>query len=135
MILMSLDKKPKVWNGKQVAKEEKKSERFGTNNNEFYRSASWRSIRQQVLQRDMHLCQICKAEGRYTLGDTVHHIEPLRKTGDDSYKAFSMDNLITVCRQCHNRLHREKGMKLQKKIRYIKPDDKTEVFKPNDEIW
>ncbi|ADQ61235.1 Hypothetical protein LDBND_1200 [Lactobacillus delbrueckii subsp. bulgaricus ND02] len=40
-----------------------------------------------------------------------------------------------MCRQCHNRLHREKGMKLQKKIRYIKPDDKTEVFKPNDEIW
>ena len=92
MILMSLDKKPKVWNGKQVAKEEKKSERFGTNDNEFYRSASWRSIRQQVLQRDMHLCQICKAEGRYTLGDTVHHIEPLRKTGDDSYKACSVEN-------------------------------------------
>lgn len=84
------------------------------------------------MERDMHLCQICKAEGRYTIGDTVHHIEPLRA---NSYKAYSMDNLITVCRQCHNRLHREKGMNLEKKIRYVKPDDKTEVFKPNKEVW
>ena len=106
-----MNSKPKVWNGKQPAKEEKHNERFGTNNNEFYRSASWRSIRRQVLERDMHLCQICKAEGRYTIGDTVHHLEPLRA---NSYKAYSMDNLITVCRQCHNRLHREKGLKLEK---------------------
>lgn len=123
----------KAWNGQQPD-HKKSNDRWGTSNNKFYRSAEWRSLRQQVLDRDMHLCQVCKAEGRYTLGDTVHHIDSIRDTGTGSYKAFSMDNLITVCRACHNRLHREKGMKLDKKIRHTVKTD-VKVFKENKEIW
>ncbi|AOV07123.1 RNA-guided endonuclease IscB [Sporosarcina ureilytica] len=58
------------------------------------------NVREYVFFRDKHVCQYCKGKSKdYILN--VHHIES-RKTGGDS-----PDNLITLCENCHKKIHRE----------------------------
>lgn len=54
----------------------------------------WSQIRQDVLDRDQHTCQLCGAEGKSKLH--IHHILKRKNGGTDHY-----DNLLTVCPKCH----------------------------------
>ena len=56
----------------------------------------WEKIRKFVLKRDMHLCQVCLAEGKYTPANQVDHIKPKAKGGNDD-----ANNLQSICKQCH----------------------------------
>ena len=56
------------------------------------------NARQYVLKRDNYTCQCCKKHKEIKLH--VHHIES-RKTGSDS-----PDNLITLCKDCHEKVHK-----------------------------
>jgi 5-methylcytosine-specific restriction endonuclease McrA len=58
----------------------------------------YESIRQAVLDRDNYQCQKCKARNTEL---HVHHIVPRSKGGNDGLK-----NLITLCKDCHNSLHK-----------------------------
>jgi len=58
------------------------------------------NIREYVLYRDNHTCQICK---KTNLVLNVHHIES-RNTGGNR-----PDNLITLCKKCHNKFHKGKA--------------------------
>lgn len=57
--------------------------------------------RQYVLARDGYLCQKCKGKSRKTL--RVHHIKYKSDNGMDC-----VNNLITLCNQCHEDLHNNK---------------------------
>ena len=58
-----------------------------------------------VLIRDKGLCQY---PGCSRPAEEVHHIIPLTPANvNDPAVALDMDNLMSVCRQCHFRLHRE----------------------------
>lgn len=96
----------------------------------FYNSKAWRRCRELVLKRDHYLCQECLKEQRLTPANIVHHIVHYR---DDPSKGLDMDNLITVCPECHNKLHPEKsgGKKIEKK------QPKINVYEPpkNPDIW
>lgn len=73
---------------------------------EFYKSETWRTIRDQVMDRD----------GRFDLGIFgiyidgpvyVHHINPIEKE-DIIYmtpKLLSLDNLICTSLDTHNKIH------------------------------
>ena len=108
--------------------------RYKTNNDYFYRSKEWKTLRFQALERDNYLCVECKKRGIITPADTVHHIKPLRI--DDS-KAYDLSNLESVCRACHNKLHREKPKDYAKKKQYIKNKKSKNiiVFGANPEQW
>lgn len=107
--------------------------RYETNNNTFYHSQAWRRLRRQALERDKHLCQICLQHNELTFADTVHHIKPIRS--NDSEK-LSLENLVTVCRKCHNELHREKPMTLKKKKRRLNSyTNLVKIFTNNKEVW
>ena len=110
------------------------SRRYKTNNNAFYKSKEWRTLRLEALQRDSYLCQECKKRGIVTPADTVHHIKPLRV--DDS-RALQLSNLETVCGSCHNRLHRERSQTLKKKNTNIKAkrNENIIIFNQNPEQW
>lgn len=70
----------------------------------FYLTDTWRALRTMILQRDHYRCQRCKK--RWAV--IVHHIIPRKERPD---LALSPDNLESVCEQCHNQLHPEKGQK------------------------
>ena len=74
----------------------------------FYATATWQRLRLMALQRDHYLCQVCK----HRYADTVHHILPREARPD---LAYCLDNLESVCRQCHNQAHPEKGRKRGKR--------------------
>ena len=59
----------------------------------FYNSLQWKKIRAFVLTRDFYMCKICGAPH----AKIVHHIRELTP--------MNMDNLITVCEQCHDEIH------------------------------
>jgi len=59
------------------------------------------NVREYILYRDNHICQHCKGKSKDKILQ-VHHIES-RKTGGNS-----PDNLITVCKTCHENHHNGK---------------------------
>lgn len=62
---------------------------------------TYQEIREQVLERDNYICQICLK----TLNNLeVHHVIPKRKGGLDI-----LDNLVSFCRKCHCILEPKRG--------------------------
>lgn len=74
----------------------------------FYRKKAWLNIRTMALNRDNYLCRKCvrlnKAHPNPAV--IVHHIIPITK---DFNKALKLDNLESLCLECHNKVHPEKG--------------------------
>ncbi|MGN0630954.1 MAG: HNH endonuclease [Ruminococcus sp.] len=75
----------------------------------FYKLSAWKHKREIILRRDGYQCQDCKRYGRKRQAVTVHHIKHL-----DEYPelAFTNSNLISLCSECHNKRHPEKGGRL-----------------------
>ena len=70
----------------------------------LYNSTTWKNIRQIVLKRDNYECQHCKENGKVTNQYTVKeldidHIKPLET---HPHLAYELDNLMTLCVNCHN---------------------------------
>ncbi len=70
-------------------------ERYGGN---------WKKIRDRYIRQNP-LCEMCRAEGKFTAGTIVHHIKPLSEGGTNEEK-----NLMTVCTGCHEKIHRRRGI-------------------------
>lgn len=63
-------------------------------------SINWiETLKRAIRERDHYLCQLCSQ-----YGDNVHHI-------DFNKQNCNPDNLITFCRSCHSKLHRNYGNK------------------------
>lgn len=73
---------------------------------EFYKSQAWKTIRQTAISRDKYLCVDCLAKGRYTPAEEVHHITELTpgNIGDPAV-SLNLDNLVSLCRECHRARH------------------------------
>lgn len=63
---------------------------------DWYDPEYWERVRELVIERDKSRCQSCRklSRKRYL---TVHHINPRKFGGTDE-----LDNLITLCAQCHD---------------------------------
>lgn len=71
--------------------------------NAFYWSGEWRELKKRIIERDCNECKVCALSGRVSLDNLiVHHIYPLEYYPE---KRLVEDNLITVCIQCHNKIH------------------------------
>lgn len=57
----------------------------------------WAEMRHAVLDRDDSTCQGCGAED---VALQVHHIVPLSCGGTNTFR-----NLISLCEECHGRIH------------------------------
>lgn len=71
-----------------------------------YYGDNWARQRQKALQRDDLKCQRCgisqsEHRKRTDLGLDVHHETPIR-TFESPENANSLENLVTLCRSCHN---------------------------------
>ena len=65
------------------------------------------NVKAAVLSRDNYTCQICKAQNTQL---QVHHIQFRSQGGSNS-----MENLITLCKECHEKIHK-KELKFNKKV-------------------
>lgn len=78
----------------------------------FYFSYAWKKKRQKILRFYNFECQVCKDEGRLTLGQhtkmIAHHIKPLEFFPN---LKLDDDNLITLCFDCHNKVHESFSVK------------------------
>lgn len=69
-----------------------------------YYGSSWCSKRREAIKRDEFKCRLCSCGEDERLID-VHHITPVRYWDIDSEhrKMNSLNNLISLCRTCHNK--------------------------------
>ena len=65
-----------------------------------YGTTKWEKLREKALLRDLYTCQLCGAQA-----DEVHHVISLR---ENSSKAFDLNNLLSVCHDCHFAIHTNK---------------------------
>ena len=74
------------------------------------RGPNWELQRNLVLERDGHRCRHCGAPERPDRTHDVHHVQPFRTFGyvrgqnDHHLEANRLENLVTLCRSCHQRV-------------------------------
>ena len=95
----------------------------------FYHSKEWKLARSQALARDHYLCQVCLKRGLVKSANTVHHIIPIK---DNFKKRLDLNNLETICLECHNQEHQERGSNEPERYKKLKARKrKAYVFKAN----
>lgn len=75
----------------------------------FYKSNEWRRLSAAYMQDRSYMCEF-RGKRCTTLATEVHHVDPIQsKTGWD--KRLDWDNLMCVCVECHNEIHKRFGGK------------------------
>jgi len=64
----------------------------------------FQNLKQYVLKRDTYTCQSCKKKSKENVELHVHHINFKSNGGTDT-----KNNLITLCKPCHDKLHKRKN--------------------------
>lgn len=87
----------------------------------FLKGKRWLKKRDMILRRDSYTCQLCKRYGRMRGAHVVHHIFPWEFYPELVYENW---NLISLCEDCHNRMHDRvsheltaEGQRLQRKVK------------------
>jgi len=83
---------------KQTSKQEDANR--GTATQRGY-GGNWRKVRAVQLARHPE-CEDCLGKGRHRVAELVHH-----RDGDS--RNNTAENLASLCRPCHEELHREQG--------------------------
>jgi len=69
----------------------------------LYATGKWNEIIKVVYKRDNYLCAKCKKPNRNI---HAHHIKSWADYPDNR---IDLDNLITICKQCHHWIHSKKN--------------------------
>ena len=73
----------------------------------FYGSKKWKDIRKQVAEESFYICSIC-GKPTYSNQGIVHHKTPITEDNIDNPSiTLNKNNLMYVCRNCHEALHKE----------------------------
>ena len=73
--------------------------------NKFHRtSADAKRLRLEVCKRDVFKCQVCSKN--VSKNFIAHHLDGF---ADNKEKRFDMDNLVTLCKDCHISFHKAYG--------------------------
>lgn len=65
----------------------------------FNNSPEWKNARRSVYERDNYTCVVCNRTGGKL---ECHHVI---RYADDKSKRLDVNNLITVCYDCHKYIH------------------------------
>lgn len=96
----------------------------------IYQSKRWKNLRDWYLLKHP-LCEMCLAMGKIKPAIDVHHKDGFTNYSgyERIYKAYEIDNLIALCKECHSFLHRNgktHGLDLQREIKEYKLLNKEE---------
>jgi len=70
----------------------------------------WRRFRKMVLERDNYTCQNCGKTNKETILQ-IHHIKPVK---DYPNLFYTLNNVITLCVNCHKNIHKKDNNSLTK---------------------
>lgn len=72
----------------------------------FYKSKQWQTVRETAIRRDRYLCVDCLRRDMITPAEEVHHIIELTPENiNDPSISLNLDNLVSLCRECHQKRH------------------------------
>jgi predicted HNH restriction endonuclease len=77
----------------------------------FYLSKRWEHLRARVMRRDGYKCRECIRFGKSREGTMVHHAIPREDFPELQWEPW---NLVTLCNQCHDRMHLRVSNELSK---------------------
>lgn len=90
---------------------------------QYYSSGVWQRLRNLYIKQNP-LCECCLSHDVYTPAEHVHH-RRMFMSGEDNEERWKLladtNNLMSVCRKCHEGLHRK-----QKKYNLKAVDDLTD---------
>ena len=90
----------------------------------YTKTATWQSLRKEIIIRDKGCCVLCFLSGKIEYRQLqVHHII---KRVDNPSLAYDRDNLVTLCRTCHEEVEKLSPSK-QRELLKIKQQEKEEV--------
>ena len=73
----------------------------------FYSSGEWKLLRQQRLELDHYECLWCKEKGKLTTQyDAILEVDHIKELEDSPELALDIENLRTLCKDCHNKRHK-----------------------------
>lgn len=73
-----------------------------------YNDGRWKSVRDGAMLKSGGLCVMCLKEGRITPAVDVHHVKSFMTADDEVERtalAFDPDNVIALCKECHQKIH------------------------------
>ncbi|MFT0318928.1 HNH endonuclease signature motif containing protein [Bacteroides thetaiotaomicron] len=79
----------------------------------IYNSSKWKQLRIAKLQQQP-LCEECLKSDKITSAEHVHHSKSFMRANSEIELldlAYNYSNLMSLCAECHNRLHREMKQK------------------------
>ena len=86
----------------------------------IYDSREWKELRAAKLRSTNGLCEECMKHGIVTSARCVHHVVPIEtaRTKEEMRRlAFDWNNLMSLCKSCHARIHKELGSNTAKIVR------------------
>lgn len=93
-------------------KQQKKSDNYyDAERRKIYNSDRWRRLRAWKFACSP-LCEMCLKENKTTPAEDIHHITSFMSTDDPVQRAFlayDYDNLMSLCKKCHQAVHNKKG--------------------------
>lgn len=67
----------------------------------LYNSKAWKETREYILKRDSYICKHCG-----DVANEVHHVTYVNGSNIDNVSiTLNEKNLISLCRNCHCRIH------------------------------
>ena len=90
---------------------------------ESYRGKNWYYQRSEARKRDNNICQICgKTADEHQKKLIVHHVVPFRFFENDYKKANHLNNLITLCHNCHAKQESHHWVEVPEQYKYLLKD-------------
>lgn len=74
----------------------------------LYNSPFWKNLRKAKIQANP-VCEMCLEEGKISPTEEIHHIKPILSGKDElemAQIAYDYDNLISLCKECHHKIHK-----------------------------
>ena len=114
-----MDKKRLPWRCRNLQQAKDKAE--------IYNSREWHDLRIAKLRANQQ-CEQCIADGEaqgieggyIRSASVVHHIHPIEESQtmeEMRHWAFLWSNLQSLCRECHARIHNQKGYHTKKNVK------------------
>ena len=98
------------------SKEERRKDRQAV-----YNTPRWKNLRTLKIQ-EQPLCEMCLKSGRVKPAEQVHHIKSPFVRGisaeEKERRAYDYDNLMSLCVDCHIKIHHPEGTIKERLLKY-----------------